>query len=482
LTATDGSVSIGTGVVLQSSTGTVFTAPPIVSVKDQGVASPVTPKDTEQTLTGTIGLPGEVGENFALEVCWFDGQVSVITGLDSGNSYTIVVDPVNAHIISDIKTDTSKTDDLVHFTVQRTYQATELEKDAGALARETGSTLPATVFAGNDGAYYSLPTNPSGDFGAGPTPTSVVPGNILLYDAQSGSAPSNLLDLEHLNISQALSKADLGRGFGGQRPQQSSAIAPASATETVAVAAATNSVTAVTTKFEEIQAPVETASEDVRVFYLVPVGSDGTEGAPAALAPDAVSDLAGLFNLFRKQGLPNGTYRVYMTEPGFPPRKLIEFHKSGNSFGDPVHEPGRGSNPISGADHAATIPSQRDGLNAGVARQNGDRPGTGHAAAVVAPAVRPTSSGAAGRPAQQGRTTSLDLPGLGGNRSGDKKSQLPGRLLHPLVGAATLVLGGLPSYSRKERWDQLADKAMEESEAGSFGLAARLRRRLRKAR
>ena len=129
------------------------------------------------------------------------------------------------------------------------------------------------------------------------------------------------------------------------------------------------------------------------------------------------------------------------------------------------------------------LPSQRNGLNAGVTKQRGDRPETGRHAAAAAPAaplVRPTSNGGAGRKAEQGQTTSLDLPGHGGNRSGDKRSQLPGRLLHPLAGAATLVLGGLPSYLRTEQWDQLADKAMEDSETGSFGLVARLRRRLRR--
>ena len=502
---------IDAGIVLEStkvttvdpSIGDVSTAPPVLLVQNQGVNSPVTPANPVQTVTGTIGRSSqESGKNFCLEIVWYDGAVWVLgpsgpppgtsgdqnsylpLGVDfqSGNTYHIISNPSSPDT-PELASTTPSGDNLVHFVVQRTYVTADLQKHFGALATDTAFTLPTIVLAGNDGYYDNF----QGDFISGsntePTPTSVVPGNILLYDSGHPYSANPLLSQPTLNFAHGSSMAILASSFGGQQPQKSSGVAPAAVAETTAVVAEINSVTALTTKFEESQAPVETAPEDARGFYLVRVESDGSEGEHVPLPDDALSNLGGLFQKFRKQGLPNGTYRVYMTEAGFQPRKLIEFYKSGNSFGDPVREPGRGSNPISGADQSAPIPSKQDTPKVGATKQRNDHPETGrHAATVVpaAPVARPTASGGAGREAEQGPTASLDPHGDAGNRIGDKKSQWSGRLLQPLAGAAAIAIGGLPSYLRKDRWDRMADKAMEDSEAGSFGLVARLQRRLRR--
>jgi len=502
---------IDAGIVLEStkvttadpSIGDVSTAPPVLLVQNQGVNSPVTPANPVQTVTGTIGRSSqESGKNFCLEIVWYDGAVWVLgpsgpppgtsgdqnsylpLGVDfqSGNTYHIISNPSSPDT-PELASTTPSGDNLVHFVVQRTYVTADLQKHFGALATDTAFTLPTIVLAGNDGYYDNF----QGDFISGsntePTPTSVVPGNILLYDSGHPYSANPLLSQPTLNFAHGSSMAILASSFGGQQPQKSSGVAPAAVAETTAVVAEINSVTALTTKFEESQAPVETAPEDARGFYLVRVESDGSEGEHVPLPDDALSNLGGLFQKFRKQGLPNGTYRVYMTEAGFQPRKLIEFYKSGNSFGDPVREPGRGSNPISGADQSAPIPSKQDTPKVGATKQRNDHPETGrHAATVVpaAPVARPTASGGAGREAEQGPMASLDPHGDAGNRIGDKKSQWSGRLLQPLAGAAAIAIGGLPSYLRKDRWDRMADKAMEDSEAGSFGLVARLQRRLRR--
>jgi hypothetical protein len=98
---------------------------------------------------------------------------------------------------------------------------------------------------------------------------------------------------------------------------------------------------------EEIQTAVEVTSTATRELVIVKVGPLGEEGESALAARRcALENLEGLFQRFVEEGLPNGRYRIYLREIGFPPRKLLEFYKSGRSIGDPVREPGPGSNPL----------------------------------------------------------------------------------------------------------------------------------------
>jgi len=248
-------------------------------------------------------------------------------------------------------------------------------------------------------------------------------------------------------------------------------------------AAETRSIAApVAAKFDDSQSLRETTREDLREFYVVKVGSDGEEGEPQRLPDDALSNLGGLFENFRKQQLPNGTYRVYLREPGFPTRKLIEFYKSGNSFGDPVREPGRGSNPIPGVEHRTFIPPKQETMKALVTKQRSEHQDMGRDAAALVPAAaatRPTSGGDAS-PEKMDQTALPVRPGHDTHPIDDKQTRSPGRWAHPLAGAAMLALSSVPSHLRRQRWDRIADKAMENSETGSFGLVARLRRRLRR--
>jgi len=53
-----------------------------------------------------------------------------------------------------------------------------------------------------------------------------------------------------------------------------------------------------------------------------------------------------LLERLRKAQMPSALYRLYYQEPGLPPQLVLEFRKTGNTIGDPVREPGRGTNPI----------------------------------------------------------------------------------------------------------------------------------------
>ena len=104
-----------------------------------------------------------------------------------------------------------------------------------------------------------------------------------------------------------------------------------------------------TAHYDEFRLRSEASVENVRVWYIVRVLPSGLEVERHPL-PDAVaSDPANLFEKLRDLGLPNGRYRIYLEELGFPRRLVHEFYKSGNSFGEPVRERGPGSNPTQGS-------------------------------------------------------------------------------------------------------------------------------------
>jgi len=59
-----------------------------------------------------------------------------------------------------------------------------------------------------------------------------------------------------------------------------------------------------------------------------------------------LKNLSALLERLRKAQIPSGLYRLYYQEPGLPPQLVLEFRKTGTTIGDPVREPGRGTNPI----------------------------------------------------------------------------------------------------------------------------------------
>jgi hypothetical protein len=59
-----------------------------------------------------------------------------------------------------------------------------------------------------------------------------------------------------------------------------------------------------------------------------------------------LKDLSALLERLRKAQMPSALYRLYYQEPGLPAQLVLEFRKTGNTIGDPVREPGRGTNPI----------------------------------------------------------------------------------------------------------------------------------------
>ena len=192
---------------------------------------------------------------------------------------------------------------------------------------------------------------------------------------------------------------------------------------------------------EEIQTAVEVSLTATRDLVIVQVGPLGEEGEPHLLPDDALEDLEGLFERFVEEGLPNGRYRIYLREIGFPPRKLLEFYKSGRSIGDPVREPGPGSNPLThDADFDADAAPEREAE---------------------------AESAGSGAPSAE----SVD------EASSEARSEETDGTLPPLTTASAIAASAAWQASRaRERWPAKVKQAMEQAEPRRFTRGARWRR------
>ena len=177
---------------------------------------------------------------------------------------------------------------------------------------------------------------------------------------------------------------------------------------------------------EYFERVVEAGGEEDRKLFLVKVNPDGTEETKIKELPeDVLANLVDLFRKFTEGDMPDGKYRIYLEEAGFPRRKLIEFLKSGDTIGDPVRQPGRGSDKMPEGDSY--------------------------------------------------------LPPKGAEV--DELREVDGAWEEwtvPLVGAAALTGGGLAAGAVRDRWERRIDEALEASQQPSLGKAARLLRRLRR--
>jgi hypothetical protein len=221
------------------------------------------------------------------------------------------------------------------------------------------------------------------------------------------------------------------------------------APETAAVLSETTTTAQETaSQFEATRPQGETDVANVRMVYLVRVLAGGGESEAYLLPDDALSDLTKLFERFKAEGLPNGRYRIYLKEAGFPRRRVIEFYKSGDSFSDPVREPGPRSNPLPRNESAPTPPS--DG---GKATVDPRTPATANAG-------------------QEDSDERADLAVLG---------EAPDRLAQPLLGALAASLVAVGPRIVRDAWANRVDEALEKAPTHALGRWTRVLRRIGKS-
>jgi hypothetical protein len=243
--------------------------------------------------------------NLTITVVWDDGVTSVLTGLQAGDTVVWHVGPNNES--NAVITHGATASGPLDVFIQRTYPLTYL-------ATVASPEVIATFTVSNDS-------------------------RIVLTDATL----INLNQTVPLSIPTTISDDNFGR------PAIVVAEQPRQVVEPPRPSTFVESVTNLPPQFnryQELTIARDSGRQEVAMLFLVHVGPDGKEGQPALLPLKYLRDIPGLLEELKKAKIPNGLYRLYYQEPGLPPQKILEFRKTGDTIGDPVREPGRGTNPI----------------------------------------------------------------------------------------------------------------------------------------
>jgi hypothetical protein len=332
----------------------------------------------------------------------------------------------------------------IEFEVTRFYPLAHLMTLTG--------DVRAIIVVGNDGylRHISGPIRDIADVEKAPaTPGLIVADDSRkAYDGRDLDLNSTIVDIGFTVRFKHLA----GETFhGGELPAEPEQPQLRPATQ-VNPAPSVEAVSAETTGLEDLTPTKEEKREEMRILYVVKAGLDGKESEPHRLPDDALADLAGLFEKFKQKGLPDGRYRIYLKEVGYPKRMLIEFYKAGNSFGEPSREQGPGANPVR-EEAPAVMPQGGNGNQA-------------PKASLPSAPVADQSHWRSRWPEEEDAAAPDDLPD---------------RAAHPAVRAAVLALTSFALSGAPGRWATVVDTSLQSGGRHPFTPGARLRRRLRRA-
>ena len=387
--------------------GRVSNIPPLLRIVPPDPNRGLNLTDRVQVITGTFGGEEEkgdnleLGSNFTLVVVWDDGITNTITNLHAGDHVVLHVsesgegEPVITHV-----SDTGP----IHYVLSHEYTIAHL--------LTVTEYAYATINIFDDSAIYFQDVRPFDLNEVGDYTRVRVAREQLLY---------------------------------AELPKEFVPPAPLRPVDTgVALFEATQISVEGSRRLEDLAAIAQTNVANVRLIYIVRVSAGGAESDPYLLPDDALNNLTALFEKFKTEGLPDGRYRIYLKEVGFPPRKVVEFYKSGDTFGDPIREPGRGSNPL-----------PKEEAEAGLPRSSGAR-------SMEQPHHRGDGNGGASSPA-----SALFTP-----------RQTPDRLVQPAVAELAASLEAVRQSLSPDSWAQRIDDALQQSSSDIMSRGARLRRQL----
>jgi hypothetical protein len=452
-------VTIAFGRSINTVTGAVSSAPPVLFVlQTTPQQEQVFPSQLTQTVYGYIGFAGaqsgykELGQNYDLEVLWNDGSVTMSDtqslaiarpspGFGSfvgfGTVTTMTSVPGSPGVWTYNNTATVLPSFLsaapangITFAISHTY-------DINFVSSLGRNELTAVVkLVNNSSIQLSDP---------------VQDGNIA-----TGQPPSP----SSLNAVQTQTSVPVTTGHAGVPTPQP--FAPPAVVEPRAITAApviastppVESVNALT----EIVARQDTVATERRMIEIVKLDPDGNPEKEVILT-DVPEKLNELLEKLKQGTYRNGRYAVYLTEYSstgntvIGRRLLMEVYKSGHTLGDPVHEPGPGSNPIPKGETNQKTP-------------DAPKAPAGHGAA--APASRIEAQ----------RTSKM---GVGARSESDRAyyHSLARRASISVAAAAAVIASQEKSLS-EEDWASQVDRALAETPAGKLrrmGWLARARRR-----
>jgi len=408
------------GVLVRSGTGQVSRPVPLLQLDPQDPNFPLSRGNQEQHITGVIGVDPndptyvEQARNYTLQFFWGDTTqlgappAALFSGLSSGQLGTFVVAPAGNTVVQSLQ---------------------PANPSPGPAGLDSARFYPLT--------YLSIV---GFDPVAGhPVVRTVVslqnPGDIQLR--------INGVDIGHV---EQLVETQVSEALGMPTVPPRDPPLRDIVVQTSLILAPPSTITPFDQTHHDFESPARSEGvEQERRLTLMRVGRDGNEQEVLILPNAAINDLKSLLTALRAGRLPSGLYRLYLDDPGFPRRRLMEFYKSGDTLGDPepIREPGRGSNPLESPPAPA----------AGAEAAPSDR----------APAPQDESSSRTPLPERVGHT--------------------PGRRWHGSLGAAAgLALAQLAQARREPPWNARVRELLESAPHGAFTLAARLKRKLQSSR
>jgi hypothetical protein len=489
------------GAAVESHTGMVSNDPPLLRPTPDNPKEVLVPGQRVHTITGQMGgnqdLKNSVdnlerGRNFTLSLFWSDLKSTIIYGIHAGDvfelevgeagevlsfnithegevdSYTLVNDHDIQIIRSDVTHDGEGYVGPIHYTLKRGYSLAYLQT--------VETTVETWLVMTNDVNIFLDDVRP-----INLNETSTIRGIKVASEFNRGSEPIP----DYLN------------------PPPPRELEMAAAIEELRTAPLAEAAT----RYEELRPPSEEGAEKLRLWYLVRVLPSGKEDARYPLSEDIATDPVKLFQRLREMGLPDGRYRIYLEELGFPRRLVYEFYKSGNSFGDPVRERGPGANPMQEGKPAPAPPAKQ-----GTSSWSAPSEASAVAREMLGPAettlIVGPEAGTDARQSEQAGSKTLNIgepiPHLGEPLSEEdevQRSRVPET--NEASGAPVLALGAwlwgsLPACaqlrgaketppaskhwcarSQRHDWNQRIDDALESCTRRDLTRGARLGRRLR---
>jgi hypothetical protein len=324
-----GAISVLNGTVIRSSTGQVNNIPPRLRLTEVDPTDVLLPGDPTQEVVGTIGGIEslgdqlELGSHFRIEAKWDDGIVSVldfptdpkvsttVAGapvepiLQAGDNVVWLIDETNVSTASIVRGPVAE--GPIQILIQRTFSLLYLQ-----MLRQPEVVATFDLF-NDQNIVLSGATQPSLN-----RSESVV---VVTPVAEELIRPSVPVVLVEPPVIIEESRDSVVAELPPPPPGQ------------VIV-------------YDEIGASQAGEEDIVTRLYLVRVLPNGEEGEQVNLSLSELRNLSDLLDRLKTAPIPNGLYRIYYQEAGLPSQQLLEFRKAGQMIGDPIREPGRGSNEL----------------------------------------------------------------------------------------------------------------------------------------
>jgi hypothetical protein len=230
---------------------------------------------------------------------------------------------------------------------------------------------------------------------------------------------------------------------------------------------------------DEIRPANDTANVETRMIEIVKLDASGVPEKENLLT-DVPEKLNELLDKLKRGSYRNGRYAVYLTEFSVGHNRLIEHrllmevYKSGNTLGDPVHEPGPGSNPLPDVkpDQILQGPNKTS-----LFRSDAEPVDLNHASAIGPYAILAAQIRSAAAFRVNARSHEA-APSASHPSSVDTQDSSPtsSTLRYPFIGAAVAGMVGLHMSPVLEAWSCRVDKALAEGRGKSLWRILRLSR------